>query len=36
MPGGIGEAQVENKGNRVEIEAKFESMEPATNLASSF
>src|SRR5580704_17649347 len=30
MPAGRGEAQVENKGNRVEIEVKFEGMEPAT------
>src|SRR5450631_3258512 len=30
MLGSVGEAKVENKGNRVEIEAKFEGMEPAT------
>src|ERR1700758_1569927 len=30
MPGSTGEAQVENKGNRVEIDVKFEGMEQAT------
>jgi len=36
MPGGIGEAQVENKGNRVEIEVKFQGMEPATKFGFEF
>jgi outer membrane protein OmpA-like peptidoglycan-associated protein len=36
MPGGMGEAQVENKGNRVEIEVKFEGMEPATKFGFEF
>jgi hypothetical protein len=36
MPGGTGEAQVENKGNRVEIEVKFEGMEPATKFGFEF
>ena len=36
MPGSIGEAQVENKGNRVEIEVKFEGMEPATKFGFEF
>ncbi len=36
MPGGTGEAQVENKGNRVEIEVRFEGMEPATKFGFEF
>ena len=36
MPGSTGEAQVENKGNRVEIEVKFEGMEPATKFGFEF
>jgi len=36
MPGGTAEAQVENKGNRVEIEVKFEGMEPATKFGFEF
>jgi outer membrane protein OmpA-like peptidoglycan-associated protein len=36
MPGGIGEAQVENKGNRVEIQVTFEGMEPATKFGFEF
>src|ERR1700674_673689 len=36
MPGGIGQAQVENKGNRVEIEVKFEGMEQATKFGFEF
>src|ERR1700688_4061162 len=36
MPAGTGEAQVENKGNRVEIEVKFEGMEPATKFGFEF
>ena len=36
MPGGTGEAQVENKGNRVEIEVKFQGMEPATKFGFEF
>jgi outer membrane protein OmpA-like peptidoglycan-associated protein len=36
MPGGTGEAQVENKGNRVEIEVKFEGMEPATKFGFEY
>jgi outer membrane protein OmpA-like peptidoglycan-associated protein len=36
MPGSTGEAQVENKGNRVEIEVKFEGMEPATKFGYEF
>ena len=36
MPGGTGEAQVLNKGNRVEIEVKFEGMEPATKFGFEF
>jgi outer membrane protein OmpA-like peptidoglycan-associated protein len=36
MPGGTGEAQVENKGNRVEIEVRFEGMEPATKFGYEY
>ncbi len=36
MPGGSGEAQVENKGNRVEIDVKFEAMEPATKFGFEY
>ena len=36
MPGGIGQAQVENKGNRVEIEVKFQGMEQATKFGFEF
>src|SRR5271169_5757732 len=36
MPGATGEAQVENKGNRVEIEVKFEGMTPATKFGFEF
>src|SRR6202158_3595695 len=36
MPEGTGEAQVENKGNRVEIEVKFEGMEPATKFGFEY
>jgi outer membrane protein OmpA-like peptidoglycan-associated protein len=36
MPAGIGEAQVENKGNRVEIEVKFEGMEQATKFGFEY
>jgi outer membrane protein OmpA-like peptidoglycan-associated protein len=36
MPEGTGEAQVENKGNRVEIEVKFEGMTPATKFGFEF
>jgi len=36
MPQGVGEAKVENKGNRVEIEAKFDSMEEATKFGFEY
>ena len=36
MLAGIGEAQVENKGNRVEIEVKFEGMEQATKFGFEY
>src|ERR1700692_1024459 len=36
MPGGAGEAKVENKGNRVEIEAKFEDMEEANKFGFEY
>src|SRR4029077_4085204 len=36
MPESIGEAQVENKGNRVEIEVKFQGMEQATKFGFEF
>src|ERR1700689_1892959 len=36
MPGGSGEAQVENKGNRVEIEVTFMGMEAATKFGYEF
>jgi outer membrane protein OmpA-like peptidoglycan-associated protein len=36
MPEGSGEAQVENKGNRVEIEVKFEGMQQATKFGFEF
>ncbi|HSZ20313.1 MAG TPA: OmpA family protein [Candidatus Acidoferrum sp.] len=36
MPGGSGEAQVENKGNRVEIEVTFEGMEAASKFGFEY
>jgi outer membrane protein OmpA-like peptidoglycan-associated protein len=36
MPEGTGEAQIENKGNRVEIEVKFEGMTPATKFGFEY
>src|SRR5580704_18099788 len=36
MPAGSGEAQVENKGNRVEIEVTFEGMEAATKFGYEY
>ncbi len=36
MPGGSGDAQIENKGNRVEIDVKFEAMEPATKFGFEY
>jgi outer membrane protein OmpA-like peptidoglycan-associated protein len=36
MPGGAGEAQVENKGNRVEIDAKFEGIDVATRFGFEY
>jgi outer membrane protein OmpA-like peptidoglycan-associated protein len=36
MPGGTGEAQIENKGNRVEIEVRFEGMEQANKFGFEF
>jgi outer membrane protein OmpA-like peptidoglycan-associated protein len=36
MPGGTGEVKVENKGNRVEIEAKFEAMEQASKFGFEY
>jgi outer membrane protein OmpA-like peptidoglycan-associated protein len=36
MPGGTGEAQVENKGNRVEIDAKFEGVDVATRFGFEY
>jgi outer membrane protein OmpA-like peptidoglycan-associated protein len=36
MSQGTGEAKVENKGNRVEIEAKFEDMEEATKFGFEY
>jgi len=36
MPGGSGEAQVENKGNRVEIEVTFMGMEAATKFGFEY
>jgi outer membrane protein OmpA-like peptidoglycan-associated protein len=36
MPAGVGEAQVENKGNRVEIEVRFEGMEQATKFGFEY
>ncbi len=36
MPGGTGAAQIENKGNRVEIDVKFEAMEPATKFGFEY
>ena len=36
MPGGMGEAQVENKGNRVEIDATFMGMEAATKFGFEY
>ena len=36
MPRGIGEAKVENKGNRVEIEVKFEDLDEATKFGYEY
>jgi outer membrane protein OmpA-like peptidoglycan-associated protein len=36
MPRGTGEAKVENKGNRVEIEAKFQNIEAATKFGLEY
>jgi outer membrane protein OmpA-like peptidoglycan-associated protein len=36
MPSGTGEAQVENKGNRVEIDAKFEGVDVATRFGFEY
>lgn len=36
MPAGTGEAQVQNKGNRVEIEVKFEGMDAATKFGFEY
>jgi outer membrane protein OmpA-like peptidoglycan-associated protein len=36
MPSGAGEAQVENKGNRVEIDAKFEGVDVATRFGFEY
>jgi outer membrane protein OmpA-like peptidoglycan-associated protein len=36
MPRGVGEAKVENKGNRVEIEAKFEDIEQASKFGFEY
>jgi outer membrane protein OmpA-like peptidoglycan-associated protein len=36
MPQGAGEANVENKGNRVEIEAKFQNVEDATKFGFEY
>jgi outer membrane protein OmpA-like peptidoglycan-associated protein len=36
MPSGTGEAQVENKGNRVEIDVKFESIDVATRFGFEY
>ena len=36
MPQGTGEASVENKGNRVEIDAKFQGMEDATKFGFEY
>lgn len=36
MPQGTGEASVENKGNRVEIEAKFQNVEDATKFGLEY
>ncbi len=36
MPQGVGEASVENKGNRVEIDAKFQNMEDATKFGFEY
>jgi outer membrane protein OmpA-like peptidoglycan-associated protein len=36
LPAGSGEAQVENKGNRVEIEVTFEGMEAATKFGFEY
>jgi len=36
MPPGAGEAKVENKGNRVEIDAKFEGVEEATKFGLEY
>lgn len=36
MTGAVGEAKVENKGNRVEIEANFQGMVPATKFGFEF
>src|SRR5262249_21815462 len=36
MPRATGEAQVENKGNRVEIEAKFQAMDEANKFGFEY
>jgi outer membrane protein OmpA-like peptidoglycan-associated protein len=36
MPGGAGEARIENKGNRVEVEAKLTNMEEATKFGLEY
>jgi hypothetical protein len=36
MTGALGEAKVENKGNRVEIEANFQGMVPATKFGFEY
>lgn len=36
MPQGVGEAGVENKGNRVEIDAKFQNIEDATKFGFEY
>ena len=35
-PAGSSEAQIENKGNRVEIDVKFEGLEPATKFGFEY
>ena len=36
MPGAVGEAKIENKGNRVEIEARFDGFVPATKFGFEY
>ena len=36
MSGAMGEAKIENKGSRVEIEAKFDSMDDATKFGLEY